>query len=168
MHVREAIQNRRSIRKYKDKEIETEKIELLKEAVLWAPSAGNVQARKFYFITKKEIKEKLKECFRKDFITQVPLLIIACGKKNSINEKFGENSHLKYNPIDVSASIENLMLQAVELELGSCWIGNINAEQTREILKIPENENIIGGITIGYPAEKGEKKIREKIIEEMK
>ncbi len=166
MHVKEAIQERRSIRKYKDKEIEHEKIELLKQALEWAPSAANLQARKFFLI-KGKTKEKLKECFKKDFIVKAPLLVIGCGNKKKIEEQFGENSSIKYNPIDVAASIENLMLQATELELGSCWIGNMDTVKTKQVLGLPEEFNVICAVTIGYPAEKGEKKPRENITEEI-
>ncbi|MFH1664349.1 MAG: nitroreductase family protein [archaeon] len=167
MHVKEAILSRRSIREYKDKEIEQEKIELLKQALIWAPSAGNVQARKFFFLTGKA-KEKILPAFHQDWVKKVQLIIIACGDKKAINEKFGEGSHSRYNPIDVAASIENLMLQAVELELGSCWIGKVNLEETKKILKLPENLDVICAIAVGYPAEKGEIKARKNIIEEMK
>jgi nitroreductase len=168
MHVREAIQKRRSIRKYKEKEIEREKIELLKEAVKWAPSAGNLQARKFYFISDKKTKNKLKEAFSKEFIIKAPLLIICCGEKEKIIERFGEGKDKKYNLLDVAASIENLMLQAVELNLGTCWIGNMKTEKAKEILGLPENLNVVCAVTVGYPAEKGEKKERTKVIEEIK
>lgn len=167
MHVKEAIQFRRSIRKYQEKEIEPEKINLLKEALLWAPSAANLQARKFYFVSGKT-KEKLLEAFHQDWVKKVPLLIVCCGDKEKISEKFGEENITRYNHFDVAASIENLMLQAVELELGSCWIGKVNKEKAKEILKIPDKYNVLCGLAVGYPAEKGEQKTREKIIEELK
>ncbi len=167
MHVRDAIQERRSIRKYKEKEIEAEKIELLKEALIWAPSAANLQARKFYFVSGKA-KEKLNEAFHQDWVKKVPLVIVCCGDKKIIEEQFGEGADLRYNHLDTAASIENLMIQAVELELGTCWIGKINRENAREILEIPAYLNVICGVAIGYPAEKGEKKTRKSIFEERK
>lgn len=167
MHVKEAIQERRSIRKYKDKEIEHEKIELLKEALIWAPSAANLQARKFYFVSGKT-KEKLIKAFHQEWVKKVPLIIIACGNWKQVNEQFWDGADKIYNHLDVAASIENLMLQAVELELGTCWIGKVNKELAKEILKLPENLNVICAVAIGYPAEKGERKERKKIFEEMK
>jgi len=166
MHVKEAILNRRSIRKYLDKEIETEKIELLKDALSWAPSAGNLQARKFYFVSAKT-KEKLITAFHQDWAKKVPLIIVCCGNKEKITDKFGEENIAKYNHLDVAASIENLMLQAVELDLGTCWIGKVNTEKTKEILKVPEELNVLCAVAVGYPAEKPEKKERQNIIEEM-
>jgi len=167
MHVKEAIQQRRSIRKYKEKEIEAEKIELLKEALIWAPSAANLQARKFYFVSGKT-KENLNQAFHQEWVKKAPLIIVCCGDKKIIEENFGEGTDLRYNHLDVAASIENLMLQAVELELGSCWIGKIDREKAREILEIPAYLNVICGVAVGYPAEKGEKKERKSIFEERK
>jgi len=165
MHVKEAIKERRSIRKYKEKEIESEKIKLLKEALIWAPSAANLQARKFYFVSGKT-KEKLNSAFHQDWVKKLPLVIVCCGDKKEITEKFGEENIERYNHLDVAASIENLMLQAVELELASCWIGKIDREKAKEILQVPDELQVICGVAIGYPAEKGEKKERKNIIEE--
>lgn len=167
MHVKEAILNRRSIRKYLEKEIEEEKIDLLKEALEWAPSAGNLQARKFYFVSGKT-KEKLNPAFHQDWAKKVPLIIVCCGNKEKITDKFGEENISKYNHLDVAASIENLMLQAVELDLGTCWIGKIDSIKTKEILKLPDELNVVCGLAVGYPAEKGEKKERENITEELR
>ena len=167
MHVKEAIQKRRSIRKYKDKEIESEKIELLKEALIWAPSAANLQARKFFFVSGKTKKE-LEKAFQQDWIKKVPIIIVCCGDWKTVNEKFWDGADKIYNHLDVAASIENLMLQAVELELGTCWIGKVNKELAKEILKLPENLNVICSVAVGYPAEKGEKKERKNIFEERK
>ena len=140
---------------------------MLKEALLWAPSAKNLQARKFYFVSGKT-KEKLNSVFHQEWMQKAPLIIIACGDKEKISEKFGEENIERYNHFDVSASIENLMLQAVELELGTCWIGKVDRIKAKEILKIPDKFNVLCGVAVGYPAEKGEKKERKKIIEELK
>ncbi len=168
MHVKEAIKERRAIRKYQEKEIESEKITLLKDALIWAPSAANLQSRKFYFVFQGKKRTQLNSAFHQEWIRKVPLVIICCGDKKIITEKFGEEADKKYNPLDVAASIENLMLQAVELELGTCWIGKVDAGKAKEILGLPENEKVLCAVTVGYPAEKGEKKERKNIIEEIK
>ena len=59
MSLLETIKDRRSIRAYKSDPIPEEVIDKLIEALIWAPSAGNLQARKFYFIFNQEIKEKV-------------------------------------------------------------------------------------------------------------
>ncbi len=167
MHVKDAIKERRSIRKFKEKEIESEKIELLKEALIWAPSAANLQARKFYFVSGKT-KEKLNQAFHQEWVKKLPLVIVACGNKKETTEKFGAENADKYNYLDTAASIENFMLQAVELELGTCWIGKIDKQKAKEILEIPEELQVVCGLAVGYPAEKGEKKTRKSIFEEKK
>jgi nitroreductase len=79
MEVLEAILKRRSVRNFEKKEIEKEKIEKLKEALIWAPSAGNLQARKFYFVFDEEIKKKLaKAALNQNFIAKAPLVIVGC------------------------------------------------------------------------------------------
>lgn len=79
MDILEIIKTRRSIRRFQTKEIEKEKIDKLIEALIWAPSAGNLQARKFYFVFNKEIKDKLaRAAFDQRFIAQASLVAVGC------------------------------------------------------------------------------------------
>lgn len=154
MDIYEAILKRRSIRKFKDKEIPTEVIDKLIDALIWAPSAGNLQKRKFYFVFNKDIKEKLaKASYNQNFIKSAPLVIVCCGDKN-ISKNYGERGERLYLICDVSASIENLMLLATSLRLGTCWIGAFDENEVRKILNLDENLIPIAIIPVGYPDEK--------------
>lgn len=171
MNVLETILKRRSIRKFKKEEIPEEKVEKLKEALIWAPSAGNLQARKFYFVFNKEKKRELaKAALNQNFIAQAPLVIVGCCDLRKISW-YGERGKNLYTICDVACAIENLMLQAVEEGLGSCWVGAFEEEKVSQILNLPENERPIAIIPVGFPAEspsppKREKK--EELIEEIK
>ncbi len=154
MEVLKAIKERRSIRKFLDKEIPKAAIDALIEAILWAPSAGNLQSRRFYFVSNMDIKRNLaKAALNQDFIYQAPLTVVAC-LDTRIRRYYGERGTELYAVQDVSASIQNLMLEAVELGLGSVWVGAFYEEEVRKILNLPEYLRPISIIPVGYPANK--------------
>jgi len=171
MEVLEAILKRRSVRNFEKKEIEKEKIEKLKEALIWAPSAGNLQARKFYFVFDEEIKKKLaKAALNQNFIAKAPLVIIGCCDLEKISW-YGERGKNLYTICDVSAAIENLMLVATSEGLGTCWVGAFDESEVSKILKLPKNERPIVIVPVGFPKEipsPPEREEKEKLIEEIR
>ncbi|MGC8981336.1 MAG: nitroreductase family protein [Minisyncoccia bacterium] len=156
MDIYEAILKRRSIRKFKDKEISPEIIDKLIDALIWAPSAGNLQKRRFYFVFNKDIREKLaKASYNQSFVKEAPLVIVCCGDR-TISKNYGERGENLYLACDVSASIENLMLLAVSFGLGTCWVGAFNNDEVSKILNLDKNLIPIAIIPVGYPDEKPE------------
>ncbi|MBI3754987.1 MAG: nitroreductase family protein, partial [Deltaproteobacteria bacterium] len=80
MDVMTAIKNRRSIRRFLDKEIPEEAVEALKDSLIWAPSAGNLQSRRFYFVFNSDIKKQIVDAaLHQTFIAQAPLVVVACA-----------------------------------------------------------------------------------------
>jgi len=151
--ILEIIKKRRSIRKFKEKEIPKEDVEKLISALMLAPSAGNLQSRKFYFIFNKEIREKLKEAaFNQEFIAQAPLVIVALSDKR-ISLRYGKRGVNLYSICDVSASVENLLLVATELGLGTCWVGAFDEKRVSQILNLPPSLRPICLVPVGYPEE---------------
>jgi len=153
MSILEIIKNRRSIRKFQKKEIPEEIIDKLIEALIWAPSAGNLQSRKFYFVFNQEIKEKLAEAAGQDFISETPLVVVGCADEK-ISLRYGERGKSLCSICDVSASIENMMLLAYERGLGSVWVGAFNGKKVSKILNLPKNLRPIVIVPMGYPTER--------------
>jgi nitroreductase len=152
MTIFDAIKNRRSIRDYKDQDIPEKAIDALIEAIRWAPSAGNMQSRKFYFIFNKDVKNRLaRAALNQHFIAQAPLAIVACLDRN-IAARYGDRGVNLYSIQDVAASVMNLMLIAHELGLGSVWVGAFNEFEVFEMLDMPHNLRPIAIIPVGYPS----------------
>jgi nitroreductase len=170
MSVLEIVKKRRSIRKFKKEEIPKEKIERLKEALIWAPSAGNLQARKFYFVFNEEKKKQLaRAALNQNFIAQAPLVVVGCCDLEKISW-YGERGKNLYTICDVSAAVENLLLVAVEEGLGACWVGAFDEKEVSEILSLPDEERPIVLLPVGYPAESPsapERASKESLIEEI-
>lgn len=155
MEILEIIKKRRSIRKFLSKPIPKKVINELAEALIWAPSAGNLQSRRFYFVFNQKIKEELAEASRDQwsFIAKAPLVIVGCLNFNA-SERYGERGKELFAICDVSLSIQNLMLLAYSEGLGSVWVGAFDEEKVTEILKLQKNLRPIAIIPVGYPAEK--------------
>ncbi len=153
MNLLDIIKNRRSIRKFEDKKIPEEVIDKLAEALIWAPSAGNLQSRKFYFVFNQEIKKELaKAALFQDFIAQAPLVIVGCTD-NKIEKRYGERGKNLYSICDVAASIQNMLLLTHEQGLGTCWIGAFKEKEISKILNLPENLIPIALVSVGFPGE---------------
>ena len=152
MSIIEIIKGRRSIREFKDNRLPKEALDALIEAIRWAPSAGNLQSRKFYFIFNEDIRKKLAAAaLNQKFIAQAPLAVVACAD-HRVAFRYGERGINLYSIQDVAASIENMLLTAHELGLGSVWVGAFSEEEVRKILGLPEALRPVAIIPVGYPA----------------
>ncbi len=79
MDILKAVRERRSIRDFQKKEIPDELLDKLMEALIWAPSAGNLQARKFYFVKNEKMRKMIATAaLNQNFIAEAPLVIVGC------------------------------------------------------------------------------------------
>ena len=153
MDLREAILRRRSIRVFADRPVGVDVVEALKEAALWAPSAGNLQARAFWFVTKAETRKALGACsYQEEIFTSAPLVVVACTD-DSIMEEYGERGRDLYAIQDVAASVQSLLLTAHAHGLGSVWIGAFEPDGVREVLSLPAGLEPVAMVPLGTPAE---------------
>lgn len=165
----DAILKRRSVRSFKDEPVSDELVQKLLEAAMAAPSAMNKRPWFFYVVTN---EEKLKELRHTHRFTNYssPLNIVVCG---NLKRKLG-NRPEEFWIQDCSAAIENILVEAVELELGTCWCGlyplKSPVKRLREILDVPEHLVPLGLLHIGYPNEEKESRTQydEKSIEYIK
>jgi len=175
MDALEALITRRSTRNYKPDPVEQEKLDRILKAGRQAPSGGNNQTSHFFVIRSREVLDRLVEMTEKAFsgmeITEntyasmkhsiaaskeggyvfcynAPVLIIVANRKNYGN-----------NIADCACAIENMMVAANALDLGSCWINQLKwLNEEAEIVEylrrfgMREDERVYGAVAIGYPA----------------
>jgi nitroreductase len=164
----DAIKNRRSVRSFLDTPIPQDIINELIEALRWAPSAGNLQSRKFYFVTGEKHKIDLAYAAWQDFIREAPLVIVGCCDY-SIRKKYGERGINLYSVQDVSASIMNMLLVAHENGLGSVWVSAFMDGNVSNILGLPQNLRPVVIVPVGYanmgsyPNNPGRKDVKEMV-----
>ncbi|MCX8104765.1 MAG: nitroreductase family protein [Ignavibacterium album] len=151
METFETIINRRSIRKYKSQKIHQEKILSVLKVAMYAPSAMNLQPWHFIIINSDEgIAETVKSVPHAEMIKQSGNAILVCG--DSSIEK--NESWLIQN---CSAAVQNILLAAYDLGLGSCWIAvhgmNDIVKNLQKQFKLPAEIIPIALIALGYPDE---------------
>jgi len=148
MNVMEAIRARRSIRGYEVRPVEPEKLETVLEAGRQAPSARNMQDWRFVVVQNAETRQKLMEAAKgQAFVGEAPVVIAACGTMPDYVMSCGQAA----SPIDVSIAMTDMTLAAVELGLGTCWIGAFDEQKVKDILAIPDDVRVIILMPLGYP-----------------
>lgn len=148
----ETIFRRRSIRKYTDQPVEPEKLDLLLQAAMAAPSAMNCKPREFVVVTD---PERLSQFRKRLFFgnRNAPAAIVVCG-----------NPSLSANPAarlfwqqDCSLAAQNILVAATSLGLGTVWIGVHPVAEfvrvVRETVGLPRHVTPLALIYVGYPAE---------------
>lgn len=171
MGIMDTIKQRRSVRDFIDKPLSEDAIDAFIEALRWAPSAGNLQSRKFYFVFNPEIKTLLsKAALEQKFIARAGLVVVACAD-HRIASRYGERGVNLYCIQDVSASIQNLLLVCHDMGLGACWVGAFREEEVRSILNLGDELRPVAIIPIGYPGHVPKPPARlpkEKVVEFIK
>ena len=152
MDILKAVKERRSIRDFQKKKIPDELLDKLMEALIWAPSAGNLQSRKFYFIKNERTREMLaRAALTQNFIAEAPLVIVGCTDSR-ISYKYGERGVDLYSIQDVALSIMGMMLVAHEKGLGSTWVGAFHEGEVVKILRLPRHLRPVTIVPVGYPS----------------
>ena len=175
MEALEALVTRRSTRNYRPDPVEEEKLNRILEAGRQAPSGGNNQTSHFFVIRNREVLDRLAGMVEKAFAGMeaaedtyaslrhaiaaskkggyvfcynAPVLIAVANRRNYGN-----------NIADCACAIENMMVAANALDLGSCWINQLKwLNEDKDILEylrgfgLKEEERVYGAVIIGYPA----------------
>lgn len=186
MNIFENIMTRRSTRKYLDQPVSQELLEKIIETGRYAPSGGNNQSNHFIVIQNKQIINHLVKLVEKTFskmeITEnmygslknsinlskkggyvfcynAPVLIVVANKKDYGN-----------NLADCAIAIENMMLEANELDLGSCYINQLRwLNEDEDIISylqslgMKDDERVYGSLIVGYPDTNDGKPLRKAL-----
>ncbi|MBN1214408.1 MAG: nitroreductase family protein [Candidatus Lokiarchaeota archaeon] len=153
------IKNRRSIRDFTDKKISSKEIEMILEAGRWSPSASNRQPWNFIIIRNKEIIVALSKLTKYgQFIKQSCIVIAIVGIVR-------ENPNWYVQ--DTSLASMNMMLMAWSLEIGTCWIGDLDREKAKELLGIKKEDSLLTILPLGYFKWDNPKKTYRKDLKEI-
>jgi nitroreductase len=177
MEFDQIIRTRRSIRHFKPDSVSEEAISEILSAARLAPSGGNIQPWRFVIIRSLEMKEKLKATTIWRFALKAPVVIACCSDLSAAEgrqerllelsqagvfdnvEMDGEytppdrnqDQLLAYLNMNVGIAITHMMLKAVDLGLGTCWIGGFDPVKAKEILSLEDSLQVVALLPIGYP-----------------
>lgn len=162
MEFTELIRVRYSVRAYKPDPVEDEKLYRVLEAARLAPTAANRQPFQIIVIHTTGREADLRRIYRREWFTQAPLILCACGVPRYA---WTRADNRRYLDVDVAIVMDHLILAAANLGLGTCWIAAFNAEAAREILGLPEGIEPLIFSPLGYPADQPGPKERKPLTE---
>lgn len=174
MNVYEAIMTRRSTRRFQKRIPDEETILRIVEAGRYAPSGGNSQTSRFFVIRDQEVLDRLagmaKDAFAKMEVTEgmYPSLVSSITRARSGSYRFHYDAPVLIvlankkdygnNIADCACALENMMILANDMDLGSCWINQLKWLNEDEGLLayfrsfgLKEDERIYGALALGYP-----------------
>jgi len=158
------VRRRRHIHHFDTEPISDENIRTLLEAARWAPSAGNLQPWEIIIINSDEDRDTLVGALRKkEFMRSAPLILVFCADLNRSSERYGDRGSSLYAIQDTAAAIQNVLLTATALGLGSGWVGDFDEEAIAGLFRLPPNVRPMALIMIGKSRENPTPPSRRKI-----
>ena len=160
MEVGKAIEERRTIRHFKKKNIQYDKMSEIMESFIYAPCAGNLQNWRLICVKNKgQLNEA---CFDQEPVIESNYLIVVCSDNDDLIRHYKKEGEF-YAVQNTSAGIQNMLLKAHSMKIGSCWIGAFDKDEVKGVLKIPENIDIHAIIAFGYADEKPEMPLKSEL-----
>lgn len=152
MELNKCLKERRSIRKFLDKELKWENLVKILDAGKYAPSSGNIQNWIFIVIKNKEQKRKLADACRQDFVSDANCLIVVCSREDRIAKLYGKRGE-KYSMQNCAAAVQNMLLEAYSLGVGSCWVGAFDDDKVSRIVDLEKDITPQAIVILGYSKE---------------
>lgn len=180
MELSDVIASRRSIRKFREENISAEAVRQLLDAARLAPSGSNLQPARFIIAQSPAAKEALGRCTPYKFIIKASVILVCCADLTAmttrdsrigelLNEGAFEGVDLDMNDpsaaspamdpdatrayltMNVAIAVEHIVLKAVDLGLGSCWLGRFDRDKVREYLALDESIYPVVLLPVGLP-----------------
>lgn len=165
MNFLELTKKRFSARSYKSDEVEQEKINYILECARLAPSAVNYQPWHFMVIVSEEQKQKVRQCYGREWFATAPVYIVVCVDKTIAWVRKSDNKN--HADIDAAIASEHICLAAAEIGLGSCWVCNFDLELFKTHFNLPDEKYPVAIIPVGYIKEQPEHCTARKNIDEI-
>jgi len=161
MEILEAIKTRRSVRRYKTTPIDDKALELILEAARWAPSWKNSQCWRFIVVRDSKVKRELVSAIPetnrgRNGVENAPVAIVACaelGKTGYVNDELVTDKGDYWYMFDTALAMQNMVLAAHSLGLGTVYIGWFDSKKVASILGVPEGFKVVTMTPLGYPDE---------------
>ncbi len=145
----ELAENRYSVRKFDERQIEKEQMERILRAAQVAPTAHNYQPQRIFVLQSAEAIEKVRKLTK--FAFNAPTILLICA---NLDEAWvGVDGH-NAGPIDAAIATTQMMLQAWDEGIGSCWVGGFDKNEIAEAFSLPSNVEPVAMLPMGYPSER--------------
>lgn len=166
MEFSEVIAKRRSVRHFNNRiEVSDAEVNLLLEAAVTAPTAGNIQPWRFVVVRSPEARERLAQAMGQRWATAAPVVIVVCVDPRPCAARYGARGEALYSIQDSAAAVTTILLAAVDRGLASCWIGAFDDEAVREAIGVAKPITPIAVLPVGRSAEAAAKPLRRPLSE---
>ena len=178
MEVMQAIQDRRSIRRYQAVPVDDKMVEMVLEAARLAPSWANTQCWRFIVVRDEHTRNRIADTLftspdigeknpAEKAIRTAPVMIVACAgleKSGFYNSKPATDKGDWYM-FDVALAMQNLVLAAHSLGLGTVHVGSFDAREVASVLKVPDGFCVVEMTPLGYPDQQPKPRPRKELAE---
>jgi len=144
------LQERRSTRKFKPKDIAWEAVADILDAARYAPSSGNMQNWAFIVVKDKDSKKKVSNSSKQSWLADAPVLIVVCSKLDKIKELYGARGEALYSIQNCAAAAENMLLKAADLKIDSCWVSSFDENIIRKEFRLDDDVRPQAVLAFGY------------------
>ncbi|MEI7638701.1 MAG: nitroreductase family protein [Syntrophus sp. (in: bacteria)] len=181
MELSDVITSRRSIRKFREENISADTVRLLLDAARLAPSGSNLQPARFIIAQSPAAKEALSRYTPYKFIVKASVIFVCCADLTAMTSRdrrigellkegafegvdmdmndpsaaanpiINEEAIKAYLTMNVAIAVEHIVLKAVDLGLGSCWLGRFDRDRVKEYLALDENIFPVVLLPVGHP-----------------
>ncbi|HOI75496.1 MAG TPA: nitroreductase family protein [Syntrophales bacterium] len=180
MEFTEVVASRRSIRRFREEDIPADAVDLLLEAARLAPSGSNVQPARFVVAQSRVAKEAIGRCTPYKFIVKAAVIFVCCAELTAMTARDGRVEELlregvfegvdvdmndsaavvpvmdeeavkAYLSMNVAIAVEHIVLKAVDMGLGSCWIGRFDRGKLKSELALDGNIHPVVLLPVGHP-----------------
>ncbi|HSJ56385.1 MAG TPA: nitroreductase family protein [Anaerolineae bacterium] len=154
----DVVQARYSVREFDlDVDVSAEEVERLLWAATRAPTAGNRQPWHFYVVHDASVRRGLAEAaWGQGFVADAPVVIVVCADAEQSAGRYGDRGRELYALQDTAAASEHILLAAVALGLGGCWVGAFDEGRAMQVLGLPPRHRPVAMLPIGKPASRPE------------
>ena len=150
----QVLQARHSVRRFDPGvPVSAETVNKLLEAAIASPSAGNRQPWHFYVVRDAGVQQGLAAAaYGQDFVAQAPVIVVVCADAEQSAARYGDRGRELYCLQDTAAATEHILLAAVALGLGGCWVGAFDERRAAHVLDLPSRHRPVAIVPIGQPA----------------
>ncbi|MDP3698073.1 MAG: nitroreductase family protein [Nanoarchaeota archaeon] len=149
--ILELIRSRRNVAHFLPKFVSWENISRVLDAGRHAPSCGNIQNWKFIVILKPELKQEVAAAAYDQYeIAAAFALIVVCAEPEKAERYYGEKGKTFYSIQNCAAAVQNMLLEAHSLGLGTRWVGAFDQERVKSLLAVPEEVEVHTIVALGY------------------
>jgi nitroreductase len=141
--------NRRSQRKFENREVEEWKLDMIFAAADTAPTAGGFQGFEIYHIKNQDIKNKLVQAANNQPYVNAPVVLVFCMNPDRVKLNFSPDTIRKFSQQDATLAAAYSQLAAHALGLSSIWIGMLDENRIRQLLGTDLVPSSI--LCVGYP-----------------